>query len=62
LRRTAFLLAISSVAALPALPQGAAPVRPPPFRRAPAATPAGQNKLDSHQALLTGLTAINVDG
>ena len=61
MRRTVFLLAISSLAALPALPQGAAPVRPP-FRPAPVAAPAGQNQLDSNQALFTVLAAINVAG
>jgi tetratricopeptide (TPR) repeat protein len=61
LRRIALLLAISSLATLPAFPQGAAPVRPP-FRRTPAAAPAGQNQLDSNQALFTVLAAINVAG
>ena len=57
MRRTAFLLAISFLGALPAVPQGA-----PPFRRAPAAAPAGQNQLDSNQALFTVLAAINLAG
>ena len=61
MRRTAFLLAISSLAPLPALPQQAAPPRPP-FQRAPAAAPAGQNQLDSNQALFTVLAAINLAG
>ena len=62
LRRTAFLLAISSMRRAARSSTGAAPVRPPPFRRAPAATPAGQNQLDSNQALFTVLAAINVAG
>ena len=61
MRRTALFLAISCLAALPAFPQGAAPVRPP-FRRAPAPVVAGQNQLDSNQALFTVLAAINVAG
>jgi tetratricopeptide (TPR) repeat protein len=60
-RRTAFLLAILSWAALPAFPQGAAPVRPP-VRRAATAAPAEQDQIDSHQALFTVLAAINLAG
>lgn len=60
-RRTASLLAIASLSALPAIPQGAAPVRPP-FRRPAAPATAGQNQLDSNQALFAVLAAINVAG
>ncbi len=60
MNRLVIIAGLVCMAAVPALPQAAPPVRPP-VPRAPAAS-SNQNQLDSNEALFTVLAAINAAG